>query len=253
MQWLAVDLHVHTVLSPCAEVEMIPPLIVRQARALKLDVIAITDHNAAGNAHAVIEAARGADLIVLPGIEVQTREEVHVLCLFDTAEQAMRWQERVWAALPDRANDESLFGAQYAVDCTGEYLYTVRRLLATSAALSIGEVARHVRALGGICLPAHVDRSSYSLFANLGFVPEQLDVAGLELSRWTTPGSMLRSHPELARYGMVVDGDAHRLNEMIARTHILVEAPTVSELRLALARRGGRNVYVDESPPLGNT
>src|SRR5512136_136217 len=94
------DLHIHTVLSPCAEVEMIPPLIVERALDAGLDLIAITDHNASANAAAVIDAARGTGLKVLPGIELQTREEVHLLCLFDSLEQLQTWQTEVDDALP---------------------------------------------------------------------------------------------------------------------------------------------------------
>ena len=86
---LWVDLHVHTVISPCAEVEMIPPLIVGRARELGLGAIAITDHNTAENVGAVQRAARDTGLVVLAGMEVQTREEAHILCLFDRLEQAL--------------------------------------------------------------------------------------------------------------------------------------------------------------------
>ncbi|HZW04812.1 MAG TPA: PHP domain-containing protein, partial [Anaerolineaceae bacterium] len=82
------ELHVHTVLSACAEIEMLPPLIVEEALAKGIDVIAITDHNTTGNVAAVQRAALGINLTVLPGMELQTREEVHVLCLFDTLDQA---------------------------------------------------------------------------------------------------------------------------------------------------------------------
>jgi 3',5'-nucleoside bisphosphate phosphatase len=95
------DLHLHTVLSPCAEVEMIPPLIVRRALEAGLDLIAVTDHNAAANCAAVVQAAAGTGLAVLPGMELQTAEEVHVLCLFDTVEQALTWQGIVFDHLPN--------------------------------------------------------------------------------------------------------------------------------------------------------
>ena len=95
---LALDLHIHTVVSACAEIEMIPPLIVRRALELGLDLIAITDHNTAENVEAVQEAARGTALKVLPGMEVQTSEEVHILCLFDTSEQISAWQATVLAS-----------------------------------------------------------------------------------------------------------------------------------------------------------
>ncbi|MBN1642992.1 MAG: PHP domain-containing protein [Anaerolineae bacterium] len=182
MRALAVDLHIHTVLSACAAVEMIPPLIVRRALELGLDVIAITDHNSAANAGAVIEAARGTGLTVLPGMEVQTREEVHMLCLYDTLEQADAWASRVADALPDARNREEFFGAQYVVDASGAHLYTEERLLATSTAMSVEQVASGVEALGGLCLAAHVDRPSFSILSNLGFIPPSLPIDGIEIS-----------------------------------------------------------------------
>lgn len=217
-RYLLADLHVHTVLSPCAEVEMIPPLIVRRARELGLELLAITDHNAAHNTAAVVEAAAGTGLTVLPGMEVQSREEVHLICLFDTVEQALAWQKQVWAPLPDRENNEEFFGAQFVVDARGRSLYTEKQLLSVAAALSVEEVVAGVRALGGIVLPAHIDRPANSLIANLGFIPPGLPIAGLELSRKADPPEVARCLPQTAGYGIIVSGDAHRLEEMTART-----------------------------------
>ena len=243
-RYLLADLHLHTVLSPCAEVEMIPPLIVRRAQELGLEVIAVTDHNAALNVAAMIDAAAGTGLAVLPGMEVQSREEVHLTTLFDTVDQVLAWQERVWAALPDRENDEAFFGAQFVVDATGEYCYTERRMLSMSAALSVEEVVLGVRALGGIVLPAHVDRPANSLIANLGFVPPGLGIAGVELSRRANPAEVGQRLPQIAGYGRVVSGDAHRLEEMTARTMLKVAAPTVAEVALALTSQDGRRVEI---------
>jgi PHP family Zn ribbon phosphoesterase len=249
-RYLLADLHVHTVLSPCAEVEMIPPLIVRRARELGLEIIAITDHNAAHNAEAVIEAAAGTGVSVLPGIEVQSREEVHLVCLFDAQDRVLAWQERVSGALPDRENDEVFFGAQFVVDASGGYRYTEKRLLLTSTALSVDEIVAGVRALGGIVLPAHVDRPSFSLIANLGFVPPGLAIAGVELSRQADLAEVEQRWPQLAGYGKLVGGDAHRLEEMTNRTLFKVQAPTVAELALALAGQDGRRVEVYPSASL---
>lgn len=247
LQDLFVDLHLHTVLSPCAEVEMIPPLIIRQAKALGLNVIAITDHNSAGNVQAVMEAAQGSGIVVLPGMEVQSREEAHMLCLFDLFEQVNAWQEIVSAALPNLNNKEDFFGAQYVVDAGGNYVYTDDRLLLVSTHLSVEEIVVSVNKLGGICLPAHVDRPSYSILANLGFIPPELPIAGVELSQHTTPQAAINRFPELAQYGIVISSDAHRLDEMIARTQIHVKAPTVAEFRLALNNQEGRFVKIIES------
>ena len=243
-RYLMADLHLHTVLSACAEVEMIPPLIVRRARELGLELLAVTDHNAARNVAAVMDAAAGTGIAVLPGMEVQSREEVHLVCLFDTLEQVLIWQGQVFAALPDRENDEAFFGAQYVVDAEGEYLETETRLLAISTALSVEQVVAGVRALGGIVLAAHVDRPSFSLVANLGFVPPGLDIAGVEFSRRADPAAALQRLPQLAGYGRVVSGDAHRLEEMTARTMFKVKVPVVAELALALAGSEGRRVEI---------
>jgi len=223
---------------------MIPPLIVRRAIQLGLEIIAVADHNAAHNVAAVAEAAAGSGLAVLPGMEVQSREEVHLVCLFDQVEQALEWQEQVFAALPDLENDEDFFGAQYVVDANGEYLYTEKRLLSAASELSIEEVVTGVQALGGIALPAHVDRPSFSLIANLGFVPPGLAIAGMELSRGADPAEVSRRFPQTAGYGKVVSGDAHRLDEMTARTMCKVRFPSVAELALALAGQDGRRVEI---------
>jgi 3',5'-nucleoside bisphosphate phosphatase len=233
---LKVDLHVHTVLSPCAEVEMIPPLIVRRAVELGLELIAITDHNAAANCAAVVEAAAGSGLAVLPGMELQTAEEVHLLCLFDTVEQALTWQGIVFDHLPDRPNPEDVLGAQYVVDATGDYVRTEERLLLASTDLALEEAVRRVRALGGMALPAHVDRPSFSLLANLGFVPPGLDVPALEIFRATDPAALRRARPDLVGWPLVRNGDAHQLSEMAARTTLDASGPTVAEVARALAR-----------------
>jgi PHP family Zn ribbon phosphoesterase len=247
MRDLLADLHLHTVLSACAEIEMIPPLIVQRALALHLDVIAITDHNSADNAGAVIDAAAalaGPDLTVLPGMEVTTREEAHMLCLFDTLEQVREWQETVHAALPQRQNNTKLFGEQYVVDATGKYIRTEERLLATATSLSVEHTVRHVNALGGICLPAHVDRPSYSILTSLGFIPPQLDIAGIEMSSLTSLKKTVKWGAVLDSWGVLVNSDAHRLNEMSARTQIRVAAPTVAEIRLALDGGNGRGLDI---------
>ncbi len=170
MKKFRADLHVHTVLSPCAEVEMIPPLIVQQALEKKIDLIAITDHNASANVQAVQKAAEGTELTVLPGMEVQSREDVHLLTIFETLNALESWQTEVDAALPDRQNNSDLFGEQFVVDETGEVLRNEPRLLLTSTHFSIDEIFERVRTLGGIVIPAHVERTTYGLLPTLGLI-----------------------------------------------------------------------------------
>ena len=213
----------------------------RRALALGLGLIAVTDHNTAANCAAVIEAARGTGLAVLPGMEVQTAEEVHVLCLFDTVEQALTWQGIVFDHLPDLPNAEDVLGAQFVVDAEGNYIRTEGRLLLTSTDLVLDEVISRVKALGGLPIPAHIDRPSFSLIANLGFVPPGLDVPALELFRLTAPEAARARWPDTAAYPLIRSGDAHRLSEISTGLNLTLAAPTVAELALALARQGGRD------------
>jgi hypothetical protein len=220
---------------------MIPPLIVQRALDVGLGLIAITDHNAAANCQAVIKAAAGTELAVLPGMEVQTSEEVHVVCLFDTSEQALTWQGIVFNHLPDLPNREEHFGAQFIVDAFGDYVRTESRLLATSVDLTLEDAVHRVNDLGGIAIPAHVDRPGYSLLANLGFVPPDLKAPALELFRLTRVADARARWPELATWPLIRSSDAHQLSEIDPSIRLNIGGRTVSELAMALRRQEGRS------------
>jgi hypothetical protein len=239
------DLHIHTVLSGCAEVEMTPPLILRQAGRLGLGLIAITDHNACHNVEAVMEAAVGTGIHVLPGMELQSKEDIHLLCLFDTASQCREWQEEVFQKLPWLGNREDLFGGQYVVDATGGWIATEDRLLAASVDMALEEVVSKVRNLGGMVIPAHVDRPSFSLLSSLGFIPDRLEADALEVTPWFYPDKGFEQWPQLRTWNLVVNGDAHRLNEMQHRTLLKLSAPLVREISMAFLGQEGRRVSVE--------
>ena len=239
------DLHIHTVLSGCAEVEMIPPLIIQQAKRLGLGLIAITDHNACHNVEAVIQASGGTGIHVLPGMELQSKEEVHLLCLFDTVGQCYEWQEEVSKKLPNLTNKEEAFGTQFVVDASGEWVRTEDRFLAMSVDIGLEEVVAEVHSIGGMVIPAHVDRPSFSLLSNLGMVPDSLDVQGLEVTPQFIPVKGFQQWPQLKAWCLIVNGDAHRLQEIQNRTLFNIAAPIVREIGLALRGEEGRRVVVE--------
>lgn len=224
---------------------MFPELILEQVQALGLQVIAVTDHNSAENVAAMVNAARETGVTVLPGMEVQTREEVHVVALFDTVEQALTWQAQVYASLPPLKNDAARFGEQIVLDEGGIPIGYLDRLLATSSSLSVDEVVQQVAALGGLCIPAHVDRPMYSMISNLGFIPPNLEIPGVEISPNISPIEARQRFPQLTRYGMLASGDAHRLSEISRRTTLKIAAVNVAEISLALAGLDEREVWID--------
>jgi PHP family Zn ribbon phosphoesterase len=239
------DLHIHTVLSGCAEIEMIPSLILWQAERQGLNLIAITDHNACHNAEAVMEAAVGTNIHVLPGMELQSKEEVHILCLFDTVESCKEWQEMVFQKLSPLANKEDLFGPQYVVNAAGELLRTEDRLLSQAADMALEEVIDQVASLGGMAIPAHVNRPSFSLLSNLGFIPETLPVKALEVTPYFNPPKDYLEWPQLKNWCLIVNGDAHRLVEIQNRTQFKMAWPEIKEMALAFKGQQGRQVLVE--------
>jgi hypothetical protein len=235
------ELHSHTVLSPCAEVEMIPPLIVQTAIEKGINLLAVTDHNASANVIAVQQAAQDTGLIVLPGMELQTREEVHLLCLFDTLEQLAAWQSLVNEHLPPLENDIEYFGEQFVVDETGDFVRRETQLLLTSTDLSLEVAIGTVNSIEGLAIPAHIDRKANGLLEILGFVPTGVTVEALEISRHITVDVAPLRYPQIRGYPLVRDGDAHRLNEFLGVNEFWVESPTVAELKMALRHENGRS------------
>jgi 3',5'-nucleoside bisphosphate phosphatase len=238
---------VHTVLSPCAEVEMIPPLIVEKAIEKQISIIAITDHNSSRNFAAVKKAAAGTSLTVLPGMELQTREEVHILCLFDTEDQIQEYQQIVDKLLPDFKNQPEHFGEQFIVDETGEFLAREDRMLLSSVNVSIEDAFRIVENLGGLFIPAHVNRKAYGLLANLGFVPTDIDIQAVEISRHLTPVAALLQFPQLEGFSIVQNGDVHRLDEFLGSLILKIENPTISEIKSALTISQNRSFFIETS------
>lgn len=203
------DLHIHSALSPCADEDMTPNNIVNMSLLKGLNVIAVTDHNSCGNLRAVMEVA-GDRLLVVPGMEVETSEEVHVLCYFPTIEQA----EHMWELLKEKRlpvrNKPEIFGRQLYMDREDEIIGEEEYLLVTASALSMEEVFSHTRALGGVPVPAHIDRSSYSVLSNLGFLPPELDTDAVEI----TGKNLAAWEKDWQNYNIISDSDAHYLGDI---------------------------------------
>jgi PHP family Zn ribbon phosphoesterase len=234
----------HTVLSPCASVEMIPPLIIQTAQEKKIDLIAITDHNSTGNIKAVMQAAQGSNVVVLPGMELQTREEIHSLCLFDTLEQTIEFQEVVSRSLPDIQNRADTFGEQFIVDVSGDFIRREENMLLTSTSLSLKTAWEIVNKLGGLLIPAHVNRTVFGLLPVLGFVPQDIALEALEISRQITPSQARQKYPQLNKYPLIQNGDAHQLEDILGVTNYTLLVPTITEIRLAFKGLHGRSFEI---------
>lgn len=237
------DLHIHSVLSPCGDLEMSPVNIVDMAAKKGLDIIAVTDHNHTGHAKLTRDLGARKGIWVVYGVELNTREEVHCLTFFDTNQQLDLFQDMLEKNMPEIPNDTALFGHQVIVDEAEEILDEVTYSLYPGVDWEIGEASRIVHELGGLFVPAHVDRAMNGLYAQLGIWPEGLEVDGVEISRYISRKQALRDHPELKSRTLLRNSDAHYLDD-IGRcfSNMVMKGRTFEELRLALRGEQGRRV-----------
>ena len=241
------DLHVHTCLSPCGELEMTPKAIVRTCREKGIDVVAICDHNSAENVVSVRRAAKNANLTVLPGMEVTTAEEVHVLAIFNREDQALALQKWVYEHLLPGENDEDLFGLQVVANELDEVDAIVNKLLIGATTLPMNPLVDRIHTLGGLAVASHIDRDSFSVISQLGFIPDDLAVDALEISPRASTATIRMQIPGVERFPLITSSDAHRLDEIgkACTTFFLPEA-TVGEIRKGLQGAEGRKIVETE-------
>lgn len=239
------DLHIHSVLSPCGDLEMSPGNIVEMAVKKGLDIIAVTDHNHTGHAKLTRELGAKKGIWVVYGVEICTREEVHCLTFFDTNEQLDVFQEILEISMPKIPNDKALLGYQVIVNEAEEILEEVSYSLYPGVDWEIGEAAGIVHELGGLFVPAHVDRAMNGLYTQLGIWPEGLEVDAVEISRFISRKEAFKDHPELRSQTLIHNSDAHYLED-IGRciSNLVMEDRDFAELKLALGGEKGRGVEV---------
>jgi len=212
------DLHIHTCLSPCGDLDMHPWQVVRRALEVGLDVIAVCDHNSAGNAGAVMDAARCTDLTVLPGLEICTAEEVHVVSILPDLERAQEVQA-LCASTLTTDNDPDLFGMQVYADAEGGVDGFEEKLLLAATGLSLDDAVAAVRDRGGLAILAHADREAFGIIGQLGFIPPGLRVQAAEVTDAAAVDALLPLLPE----GCIVTAasDAHFLHDIGRRSALL--------------------------------
>jgi predicted metal-dependent phosphoesterase TrpH len=240
LTWFNADLHIHTCLSPCADLTMSPRRIVAEALHNGLDIIAVTDHNSSGNCTAVMGAAEGTPLTVLPGMEVCTEEEVHVLALFESSASAAAMQAEVYKHITG-ANDPEVFGLQVIASECDEVEGIEERLLIGATGLSLEEVVDKVHDLGGLAIASHIDRERNGILGQLGFIPAQSKFDAVEVTHAVGTDEAERFFRQGPHFPMIRNSDAHEPARLGGETTwYLLGAPSLAEIRLALRREGGR-------------
>jgi PHP family Zn ribbon phosphoesterase len=211
------DLHIHSCLSPCGDPDMTPCNLVRMAVLKGLDVIALTDHNSCLNCKAAVEAGVRYGLLVLPGMELCTQENIHVICLFETLPGALEFSEKVRSLLPEVPNRPDIFGDQTVMDSADTVTGHETRYLLGAAEVRFDRAARLAESFGGAAFPAHIDREAFGALGVLGVLPPDAGFSSFELSSACDRNRFLEEHPELRKSRILCNSDAHRLWEISER------------------------------------
>ncbi len=238
MRKVRADLHLHTCLSPCADNTMQTAAIIEQAKKVGLDMIGICDHNSGENVRAMMKAGERQGLTVIPGVEVTSREEVHILGLFSTEQDLMCLQDIIYENLPGQ-NDEEAFGPQLVIDEYGNVVGQNSRLLIGATTLTLEQIIDAIHQFAGLAIASHIDRQRFSLIGQLGFIPKGLKLDAVEVS---IPSSARQEYD----YPVVTSSDAHFLEDIGRNsTCFMIEDISVREIGKALRSEMGRMVVLN--------
>lgn len=215
------DLHIHSALSPCGDNDMTPNNIVNMAMLKGLDVIAVTDHNSVGNLRAIQKLAAAQDILLLPGMELETAEEIHLLCYFPDVGHAEAFEKELVSYRPAVKNRIDIFGNQYLMDERDGVIEDVENLLSMALSLPVPKAVDLVRNFGGLPVPAHVDKASYSMISNLGYIPPEYGFSTVELSKKPEARPFAQAHGLDKAYHLLQSSDAHYLWDIMERTNVL--------------------------------
>jgi hypothetical protein len=223
---------------------MSPRAVVEKSIAERLDIIAICDHNASENMQFILRSAEGKSLTILPGIEITSSEEVHLLALFDTLDDLKKIQDIIYDHLSG-TNREEVFGCQAIVNDLDEVEGFNDKFLLGATKLPLLEIIHLIHNFGGLAIASHIDRESFSVISQLGFIDPDIPLDALEVTRQTGIRGARKKYPELARFPFIESSDAHFIKDIgQGTTTMFLERGTISELRMAFEHRGRR--YIQE-------
>lgn len=217
MKELFYDFHLHSCLSPCGDQDMTPNNIINMAYLKGLDIVALTDHNSSQNCKAFMEVGKKVGMITIPGMELCTSEDIHIVCLFKTLDGALEFEKVIRKNSPQIKNRAEIFGEQLILDSDDNVIGHEENLLINASGLSVTKALKLSRDFGGTCYPAHVDKMSNSIIAVLGVIPNECKFNTIELSKRCINeqrDKFLKENPSCSDKTIISSSDAHYLEDI---------------------------------------
>ncbi len=237
------DFHIHTILSPCGDLFMSPANIIAKACEKGLDIIGITDHNTTRQSRLVKQLGKKEGVYVLCGAEITSKEEAHCLAYMPDIETLNKLQEYLDSHLPNIPNNVEQFGYQVQVDENEDICYEEPKLLTSAIDQSVEQIEQFVHSLNGIFIPAHVNKSRFSLTSQLGFIPPDLKYDALELSKHITHEEFLLQNSYLNNPTIIKSSDAHFVDDIgSVFSKFSMKHRSFEEIKMALNNENGREV-----------
>lgn len=223
------DFHIHSCLSPCGDEDMTPNNIVNMSLLKGLDVIALTDHNTMKNCPSILELAKASGLLVIPGMEIQTREDVHIVALFPNIETAASVEALLDEHRLMLPHKPEKFGQQLIMNAKDEIIEEYPITLLASIDIGVDQLICMVRDSGGVAFPAHINKQANSVLGNLGFIPEDWPIAALEIFRADENQDLVEKY--VKQYKILRNSDAHYLQDISEAVNTIdIPALTVDEV-----------------------
>ena len=231
------DFHIHSCLSPCAENDMTPCNLVNMAALLGYDIIALTDHNSSGACRTAMQVGEQAGVVVVPGMELCTAEEVHNVCLFPDIDSAEAFSAYIKTTVPPVKNRPKIFGQQYYTDIEDNIIGEEEILLLTASGVTQTQLPDLIKEYGGVAYPAHIDRDSHSVISNLGWLDAQMGFINAEIYDAAKTEDLKKKYPDLNKMRILHSSDAHSLERMREREHT-IELPECTPQALIRTLKG---------------
>lgn len=239
------DLHIHSVLSPCADLLMTAKAVIEKAKQLGIEIISLTDHNSAENAEVFNYFCELNNILFIPGMEVETKEEIHVLTFFPDLKTLNKWQQIIYKSLPEIKNDEEFFGPQILIDFYDSYKAKNDKMLSAAVNIPLSEVIKETNNLGGIAIPSHLDRKK-SIISQLGFLPDDINIEVVEISKNADPENFRKKHKIAEKINIIKNSDSHFLKDINSYITLIMKEKSFSEFLLALKSEKGRKINFND-------